>query len=93
MVLNTKAMVFSVAIFWGLAVFLAGLANLIWPGYAGAFLKLMSSIYPGYHASGSFRDLIVGTLYAILDGAISGFVFAWLYNYFVKKGRHRFKSV
>ena len=80
MKLNLKALAVSLAILWGLGVFLVGLANLIWPGYAAVFLNLLASVYPGYHAAGSFGDLIVGTLYAILDGALGGLIFGWLYN-------------
>jgi ABC-type phosphate transport system permease subunit len=80
-----KALAFSLAILWGLGVFLVGLANLTWSGYAAAFLNLLASIYPGYHAAGSFGDLIVGTLYAVLDGAVGGLIFGWLYNYLGRK--------
>jgi hypothetical protein len=85
MKLNLKALAFSLAILWGGCVFLAGLANMIWPGYAAAYLNLLASIYPGYHAAGSVADLIVGTLYAILDGALGGLIFGWLYNYLARK--------
>ncbi len=81
--LNVKAMTISVALFWGiLAMFLVGLGNMIWPGYGQAFLDLMASLYPGYKATGSFGQVIVGTLYGLLDGAICGALFAWLYNRF-----------
>jgi hypothetical protein len=81
MKLNLKALVVSLAVLWGGCVFLAGLANLLWSGYAAAFLKLLASIYPGYHASATFGDLVVGTLYAVLDGAAGGLIFGCLYNY------------
>ena len=80
MKLNVKALMFSLAILWGGSVFFVGLANLAWPPYAAPFLNLLASVYPGYHASGSFGDLIVGSLYAVLDGAAGGLVFGWLYN-------------
>ena len=41
---------------------------------------MLASIYPGYAASGSFGDVIVGSLYALVDAAILGLVFGWLYN-------------
>ena len=85
MKLNLKALAASLAILWGGCVFLVGLANLIWPGYAAGFLNLLASIYPGYHASRTLGDLIVGTLYAILDGAVGGLIFGWLYNYLGRK--------
>lgn len=86
MKLNLKALTLTAGILWAVAVFLTGIANLIWSGYGTTFLQFMSSVYPGYHASGSFVDLIVGTLYSLVDGAIAGLVFGWLYNLFVGKG-------
>ncbi len=86
MKLSLRALALTSGIVWALALFMTGLINLIWRGYGDAFLKMMASIYPGYHASGSIGDLIVGTLYALLDGVICGLVFGWLYNLFVGKG-------
>ena len=85
--LNLKALALTSGILWALALFLTGVINLIWPGYGNAFLKMMASIYPGYHAAGSIGDLIVGTLYALLDGVICGLVFGWLYNFFLGEGK------
>jgi hypothetical protein len=61
---------------------LVGLSNLIWPSYGGAFLEVMASLYPGYHATASFGQVIVGTMYGVVDGAVAGAVFAWVYNRF-----------
>jgi hypothetical protein len=85
MKLNVKALALTASILWGAAVFLAGIANFIWPGYAATFLQLIASIYPGYNATSSFGSVIIGTLYALLDGAIGGLVFAWLYNVFASR--------
>jgi len=86
MKLSLRALAVTSGIVWALALFLTGLINLIWRGYGNAFLKLMASVYPGYHAAGSIGDLIVGTLYAFLDGLICGLVFGWLYNFFLGRG-------
>jgi hypothetical protein len=81
MKLSVQGMAFTMALVWGvLAMFLTGVANLIWPPYGREFLQLMSSVYPGYHATASIRQVIVGSLYGIADGAIGGALFAWLYN-------------
>jgi hypothetical protein len=91
MKLNIRALAFAIGILWGCAVFLVGIANLIWPGYGVAFLKLLASVYPGYHATGSFGDLIVGVFYALFDGVVGSLIFGWLYNSFVgRQGRERF---
>ena len=85
MKLNIKVFALATATIFGAVVFLTGLANLIWPVYANAFLQIMASVYPGYDASGSFGDLIIGSLYAFLDGAVVGLVFSWLYNFLLGK--------
>jgi hypothetical protein len=85
MKLNVKALAFTAGILWGLVVLLVGLANLIWSGYGGGFLQMMASIYPGYQATASIGEVIVGTLYALVDGGICGLGFAWLYNLFAGK--------
>jgi hypothetical protein len=77
--LNLKALAIALGLGWGAGVFFVGVAHLVWPGYGGAFLTLVASIYPGYHIGG-FGEVIVGTLYAILDGAVCGIVIGWLYN-------------
>lgn len=80
MKLNLKALAATLAILWAGVVLLVGVANLIWTGYGKSFLLMLASIYPGYAASGSFGDVIVGSLYALVDAAVLGFVFGWLYN-------------
>ncbi len=81
MKLNVKALATVAALMWGiLAMFLTGIANLIWPTYGREFLQVMASVYPGYHATRSLAQVIVGTLYGLVDGAVCGAVFGWLYN-------------
>ena len=41
----------------------------------------MASLYPGYRATASLGQVIIGTVYGVLDGAVAGAVFAWLYNF------------
>jgi hypothetical protein len=80
--LSIKGAVIAGGLLWGGALLLAGLLNLAYAGYAEAFLQVMSSIYPGFHASHTFGDVIVGALYGLLDGGLAGLIFAWLYNTF-----------
>jgi hypothetical protein len=70
----------AVSLFWAAAILIVACAHLVWPGYGGAFLELAASIYPGYHPGPSFGSVVTGTLYALVDGAIGGAVFGWLYN-------------
>ena len=84
MKLNTKALMLACAVLWGAVFLLVGVVNMIQPTYATSFLAIMASIYPGYDATGSIGSLIVGTLYALLDGAIGGLLLGWLYNRFAE---------
>lgn len=92
MKLSIRAFMLTFAILWAAAVFIIGIANLISSGYGTMFLQLMASIYPGYDANSTIGSVIVGTLYALLDGAISGLVFAWLYNLFAGKQKNNHES-
>lgn len=82
MSLNLKALTLTAAVLWGGCFLLVGLANLIWPSYGAAWLQLGASIYPGYHGPAGFGSVIVVTIYAALDGAVAGALFAWVYNVF-----------
>ena len=86
MKLNVKALVLTAGIIWAGTVLAVGVANLIWSGYGTMFLQVVASIYPGYDATRSTGAVIVGTLYALVDGAILGLVLGRLYNFFVSKG-------
>ncbi len=79
MKLSVKNLGITAGVIWGGAVLLVGLAHLVWPNYGTAFLELAASIYPGYEIGG-FGSVIIGSLYALLDGGIGGAIFAWLYN-------------
>ena len=84
---NLRALTFSAAVLWGLALLLTGLANKLWPGYGAGFLEAVASVYPGYQASGTVADLMVGILYALVDGAVGGLIFGWLYNRLLGQGK------
>jgi len=72
----------------GAAPFLiSGLSNVISGSYGAEFLRVLSSIYPGFHASRTFADVLVGTGYALVDGGSAGLVFAWLYNWIAERSR------
>lgn len=81
MKLNTLAFAIASAILWGLAMLGMTLANFVSGTYGQQFLQLMSSVYPGYHATRNIAEVIVGTLYGVVDAFICGAVLAWLYNH------------
>lgn len=79
-----KSTALAFGLIWGGAMLAFGIANQMWPGYGLVFLDVVASIYPGY-TPGGFGSVIVGTLYGLVDGAIGGWIFAWLYNLFAPK--------
>lgn len=80
--LSITAFSLTAGVFWGAAMLIVAMANLIWPPYGRAFLDICASIYPGYVPGAGSGSVITGALYALVDGAIGGALFAWLYNLF-----------
>ncbi len=81
MTINIKAAAVAAGLLWGvLAMCATGVGNLLVVGYGQAFLDVMASVYPGYEATPTVGQVIIGTLYGLLDGALGGAAFAWLYN-------------
>jgi len=88
MTLSVRSLAVVSALLWGGVVMFVGLVNLAAPSYGTAFLQCVSSVYPGFHDSRTFLDVLVGTGYALFDGAVGGALFGWLYNSFSGGTRH-----
>ena len=82
--LDAKALAYASAALCGGSTFLVGLVNLSSPRYGRDFLEVLASIYPGYTAERTLESVLVGTGYALIDGAVGGWLFGWLYNRLVK---------
>lgn len=78
--ISVRSLALTVGMLWAAGVLLVGIGNLMWPSYGVAFLEIPRSIYPGYGHTSGFLGVVVGSLYALLDGMIGGAVFGWLYN-------------
>ncbi len=89
MKLSIKALAIACGLLWGGCLLLVGLVNLAAPPYGANLLAGVSSIYPGFHASHTIADVLVGTAYALLDGAAGGALFGWLYNLFASRVNSR----
>ncbi len=88
MTLSIKSLAITSALLWGGGVLFVALVNLAVPSYGTAFLQCVSSGYPGFHNSRHFLNVLVGTGYALFDGAVGGALFGWLYNSFCGGTRH-----
>jgi hypothetical protein len=78
--LSIRAMAVATGLLWGGATLLVGLIHLAGVPYGSAFLQLLASLYPGFHGSRTIGDVLLGTGYALVDGALGGMFLAWLYN-------------
>ena len=47
--------------------------------------QLCGSIFPGYRPGTGMGSVVTGTIYALVDGAIGGAIFGWLYNLFAAR--------
>jgi hypothetical protein len=81
---DIKALALTAGLIWGGAMLVVTSANLIWPGYGQSFLDVIASIYPGFRPGAGISSVIVGTIYGVVDAAIGGAIFGWLYNLFAK---------
>jgi len=77
MKLDVRAFAVTCSLLWGLGLFLATLWIVLMDG-PSADPTLIGRIYRGYSltSTGAF----VGLVWGLVDGAIGGAVFAWLYN-------------
>jgi hypothetical protein len=80
--LSIKGFAMASGLLWGGGVLFVGLLNLVVASYGTTFLQVMSSVYPGFHFARTFGDVLIGGAYGLVDGAIAGFLFGWLYNIF-----------
>ncbi len=82
MTLSVKALAITSGLIWGGCMLTCGGINLAAPSYGKRFLKLMSSVYPGFHNSRTVADVLTGAGYGFVDGAVAGALVAAIYNRF-----------
>jgi hypothetical protein len=79
--MRRKAMTGASAILLGACMLIVGLLNMRFASYGGDFLRMMSSVYPGFHDSRTIGQVILGTIYGFVDGGILGYIFSSLYRW------------
>ena len=85
MKLSLRSLIIAGALFKALCFLFVALLNIVWAGYGGTYLGIKTSLYIGYHPEMGPFSIVIGTLYALVAGAIAGALFGWLYNTFVEK--------
>jgi hypothetical protein len=75
--LNSKKLGIAAGIIWALGMFICTVLAL-YTGYSAEFLKLMSTIYPGYTIS--WLGAFVGLIYGFIDSFTFFFLLGLIYN-------------
>ena len=83
--LSLTAMIIAGALFKAAGFLFVSLMNLVFRPYGGAYLALLTSIYPGYDPVSGPLGILLGTFYSLIAGALAGLLFGWLYNFFAPK--------
>ena len=85
MKLSLKSLIIAGALFKAVVFLFISLLNLVLRPYGGAYLALLTSLYPGYDPLSIPLGIIIGTLYSLIAGALAGLLFGWLYNLFADR--------
>lgn len=78
--LSIKGTAIASGLLWGGAILLVELINLARPEYGMNFLTMMNSVYPWFHSSHRVASIVIGAIDGLIDGAVAGLLFTWLYN-------------
>jgi len=82
MKLNIKAFSLAVGLIWGLGLFCLTWWIIAFDGATGETTTI-GQVYRGFNISPT--GSLIGLVWAFVDGAIGGAIFAWLYNSFVSR--------
>lgn len=83
--LSLRSLIIAGALFNAICFLFVALMNLLLPPYGGKYLEMVTTFYIGYHPETGPISIVLGTLYALIAGALEGALFGLLYNAFVEK--------
>ncbi len=78
MKLNVRAFALACGIIWSIGLFLLTWWIIFFEGATGE-PTIIGRVYRGYTVSPA--GSVIGFFWALIDGAIGGAIFAWLYNF------------
>ncbi len=84
MKLNVKAFALTCGLIWGFAIFLLTWWIIAFEGATGD-TTFIGRLYRGYTLSPA--GSLIGLAWGLVDGAIGGAIFAWLYNDIAGRGK------
>lgn len=90
MKLNVKAFSLAFGLIWGPGLFCLTWWIIAFDGATGE-ATIIGQIYRGFNISPT--GSLIGLVWAFVDGAIGGAIFAWLYNCFVSRCSSKIEAV
>ena len=82
MKLNVKAMAITIALVWGLGIFMLTWWIILFEG-PNTNPNILTHIYRGYSITP--MGSVIGLLWALSDGLVGGACIAWIYNMLLSK--------
>ena len=82
MKLNAKSFALTCGLLWGFGLLMLTWWIILLDGPTGQ-ATLIGKIYRGYNLS--IGGGLIGLVWGFFDGLITGFIFAWIYNFFTAK--------
>ena len=76
--LNPKAVAIACAATCAVGVLLLALISMIHGSYGNTLISIVSTVYIGY--DNTIPGAILGSIWALVDGGIGGYIFALIYN-------------
>lgn len=82
MTLSIKAFTLAGAATFGIIMLLMGIVALIKPTWGAEFMAIVAVVHPGANGV-AVGSVLISTLYAVVHGAFTGALFAWIHNQLV----------
>lgn len=76
--LSVKGLALALGLTWAAGVFVLGLVGAV--GWGRELIDVLGSVYLGFRPTPI--GILVGAVWAFVDGTLAGVVVAWLYNRF-----------
>src|SRR5215510_3680787 len=80
--LSIRSMIIAGALFKAVVFLFISLLNLVLRPYGGAYLALLTSLYPGYDFLSHAPGIIVSSTYSLVAGALDRLAPASVYKFF-----------
>jgi len=76
--LSPKRLGIAGGLVWGVGLFIVTIVHIL-TDYAGLWLQVIQSVYPGFDFA-TYFGAVIGLIYGFIDAFIGLYIFGWIYN-------------